>query len=189
MLAQQYDARDNKLHLNEIPIPEPKAHELLVKVSCATLCHSDVMLFEPNDQGLILGENPHTIGHEATGLVVQPGSGPVASQFKEGDPVGFICATECCFQCRQCKEVHNSWCETGKTQMQGFSQNGYFQEYVVVDAREAMVLPEGCTLTFDADLLGRMLTPVCSGSQKCRSSVLCWCHRFPRRRGLWTEAW
>ncbi|KAF2273931.1 GroES-like protein [Westerdykella ornata] len=143
MLAQQYDARDNKLHLNEIPIPEPEDHELLVKVSCASLCHSDLMLFEPNDQGLILGQNPHTIGHEATGLVVQAGSGEVAGQFKEGDPVGFICATECCFQCRQCKEVHNVWCETGKTQIQGFSVDGYFQEYVVVDAREAMVLPEG----------------------------------------------
>jgi D-arabinose 1-dehydrogenase-like Zn-dependent alcohol dehydrogenase len=27
--------------------------------------------------------------------------------------------------------------------MQGFSKNGYFQEYVVVEARGAMVLPAG----------------------------------------------
>lgn len=101
------------------------------------------MLFEPNDQGLILGKNPVTIGHEATGVVVQPGSGEVASKFKEGDPVGFICAVECCFECKPCKTVHNSWCETGKTKMQGFTLDGYFQEYVVVDAREAMVLPQG----------------------------------------------
>lgn len=140
----RYDARDNKLHLNEVEIPEPRPHEILVKVACASLCHSDVMLFEPNDQGLILGKNPVTIGHEASGIVVQPGSGEVASQFKKGDPVGFICAVECCFECKQCKTVHNAWCETGKTKMQGFSLDGYFQEYVVVDAREAMVLPEGC---------------------------------------------
>jgi propanol-preferring alcohol dehydrogenase len=101
------------------------------------------MLFEPNDQGLILGKNPVTIGHEATGVVVQPGSGELASKFKEGDPVGFICAVECCFECTQCKTVHNAWCETGKTKMQGFTLDGYFQEYVVVDAREAMVLPQG----------------------------------------------
>ena len=29
MRAQQYDARDNKLHLNEVPIPTPREHEVL----------------------------------------------------------------------------------------------------------------------------------------------------------------
>jgi propanol-preferring alcohol dehydrogenase len=138
------DHRDNKLHLNEIPIPTPQAHELLVKMSCASLCHSDVMLFEPNDQGLILGKNPVTIGHEGTGRVVSTGSGDIAGKFNKGDAVGFICAVECCFECYACKEVHNSWCKTGKTKMQGFSQDGYFAEYAVVDARNAMVLPGNC---------------------------------------------
>jgi D-arabinose 1-dehydrogenase-like Zn-dependent alcohol dehydrogenase len=102
------------------------------------------MLFEPNDQGLILGQNPVTIGHEATGVVVSTGSGDVASKFKAGDNVGFLCAVECCFECEQCRTVHNAYCTTGKTKMQGFSLNGYFQEYIVVDARSTMVLPEGC---------------------------------------------
>ncbi|KAF2012318.1 NAD(P)-binding protein [Aaosphaeria arxii CBS 175.79] len=139
----RYDARDNKLHLNEVPIPEPREHEILVKIACASLCHSDVMLFEPNEQGLILGKNPVTIGHEATGTVVRTGSGDVASKFNPGDAVGFLCAVECCFECAQCKNVHNAWCATGKTKMQGFTLDGYFQEYAVVDARETMVLPEG----------------------------------------------
>ena len=103
------------------------------------------MLFEPNDQGLILGKNPHTIGHEASGTVVKKGTGAVASQFKLGDNVGFLCAVECCFECAPCKAVHNSWCKTGKTQMQGFSLDGYFQEYAVVDARATMVLPAETT--------------------------------------------
>jgi propanol-preferring alcohol dehydrogenase len=102
------------------------------------------MLFEPNEQGLILGQNPVTIGHEGSGIVVQTGSGEVARTFKVGDPVGFICAVDCCFECRPCREVHNAWCQTGKTKMQGFSADGYFAEYAVVDAREAMVLPAGC---------------------------------------------
>lgn len=38
----RYDARDNKLHLNEIPVPEPREHELLIKIQNASLCHSDV---------------------------------------------------------------------------------------------------------------------------------------------------
>lgn len=148
----RYDARDNKLHLNEVEIPQPREHELLVKIACASLCHSDVMLFEPNDQGLILGKNPVTIGHEATGTVVSRGSSEAASMFREGDNVGFLCAVDCCFDCTQCRTVHNSWCVTGKTKMQGFTLDGYFQEYAVVDARAAMVLPEGCTLLFSSSL-------------------------------------
>lgn len=152
----RYDKRDNKLHLNEIPVPSPRDHELLVKVVCASLCHSDVMLFEPNDQGLILGQNPVTIGHEATGIVVSTGSSDMASKFKVGDKVGFLCAVECCFDCTPCRTVHNSYCETGKTKLQGFSLNGYFQEYTCVDARASMVLPDGCTLP-----------------QTCRIELLC----------------
>lgn len=146
LTESRYDQRDNKLHLNEVPIPEPREHELLVKIKNASLCHSDVMLFEPNDQGLILGKNPVTIGHEATGTIVGRGSGEVASQFKDGDNVGFLCAVECCFECYTCRNVHSSYCVTGKTKMQGFTLDGYFQEYAVVDARAAMVLPEGRTL-------------------------------------------
>lgn len=102
------------------------------------------MLFEPNDQGLVLGKNPVTIGHEAAGTVVATGTSEAASKFKEGDDVGFLCAVDCCFDCTQCRTVHNSWCVTGKTKMQGFTLDGYFQEYAVVDARAAMVLPKEC---------------------------------------------
>ncbi|KAH4236340.1 hypothetical protein HBI52_016700 [Parastagonospora nodorum] len=153
MRAQQFDHRDNQLHLNEVPIPTPQAHELLVKMSCASLCHSDTMLFVPNEQGLILGPNPVvTIGHEGTGRVVSTGSGEIASRFSKGDPVGFICPVDCCFECYACKEVHNSWCKTGKTQMQGFGRDGYFAEYAVVDARNAMVLPDNLDPKYSAPL-------------------------------------
>jgi hypothetical protein len=95
------DKRDNKLHLNEIPVPEPKPNEILVKVACASLCHSDLMMFEPNDQGLILGQNPVTIGHEASGIVVEAGSG--VGDFKPGDKVGFLPAIDCCYECEPCR--------------------------------------------------------------------------------------
>jgi len=137
--AQQYDHRDNSIHLNTIPVPTPKPNELLVKVASASLCHSDVMHFEPNDSGLKLGKNPVTIGHEASGWVAEVGS--AVKNFKEGDAVGFIPAYECCYECEPCRKTHNNWCVKG-CQMQGFSVDGYFQEYVVVDARTAMVLPK-----------------------------------------------
>jgi propanol-preferring alcohol dehydrogenase len=99
----RYDNRDNSIHLNTIPIPSPKPNELLVKIASASLCHSDVMHFESNDAGLVLDQNPVTMGHEATGWVAEVG-GDVKG-FKEGDAVGFLPAYECCYECEQCRKT------------------------------------------------------------------------------------
>jgi propanol-preferring alcohol dehydrogenase len=45
---------------------------------------------------------------------------------------------------------------TGKQKMQGFSCDGYFQEYVCVDAGTTMVLPEELDVTLAAP-------PFCAG--------------------------
>lgn len=140
MKAAQYDARDNKVHVNDVPIPTPGPGRLLVKIAGASLCHSDVMMFEPNDQGLILGKNPVTMGHEAAGTVAALGEG--VTDFKVGDKVGFLPAVDCCFECEPCRKTHNAWCRKG-CKMQGFSEDGYFAEYAVVEARGTMILPEG----------------------------------------------
>ncbi|QDS69627.1 hypothetical protein FKW77_008925 [Venturia effusa] len=147
--AMQYDGADNKVHLKEIPIPTPGPGKILVKIACTSLCHSDVMLFEPNDQGLILRSKPVTMGHEASGTVVELGEGVTA--FNVGDPVGFLPATDCCFECEPCRKTHNAWCEKGCL-MQGFGVDGFFQEYAVVEARGAMVLPDGIDLVEAAPL-------------------------------------
>jgi propanol-preferring alcohol dehydrogenase len=125
------------------------------------------MHFEPNDQGLILGQNPVTVGHEAAGWVAEAGAD--VKGFKEGDTVGFIPAYECCYECEPCTKTyispfseklnnqltnwtrHNAWCIKG-CKMQGFAVNGYFQEYVVVDARAAMILPRGLDVKTAAPL-------------------------------------
>jgi propanol-preferring alcohol dehydrogenase len=99
----RFDAADNKVHLNEIPIPSPGPGKILVKIACASLCHSDVMLFEPNDQGLLLGNKPVTMGHEASGTVVELGEG--VTDFKIGDAVGFLPALDCCFECEPCRKT------------------------------------------------------------------------------------
>lgn len=101
--AQQYSPATNALHLATIPVPSPRPNELLVKIACASLCHSDVMLFEPNDQGLVLGADPVTIGHEASGHVV--GVGQDVSGFSAGDAVGFIPALGACYECEPCLRV------------------------------------------------------------------------------------
>ncbi|KAG9255641.1 chaperonin 10-like protein [Emericellopsis atlantica] len=138
MKAQQIDPKDLKIHLNEVPIPTPAPNEILVKILCASLCHSDIMIFEPTE-GMQYPEKPTTMGHEATGQIVQLGSD--VSGFNIGDNVGFNPATQVCYECRPCREVHNLWCEKNAPVIQGFGRDGYFAEYAVIDHHNAIVLP------------------------------------------------
>ncbi|TID23565.1 GroES-like protein [Venturia nashicola] len=147
--AMQYDVLDNKVHINEIPIPTPGRGKILVKIACASLCHSDIMLFEPSIHGPLFGNKPVTMGHEASGTVVELGEG--VTNFNIGDPVGFLPAMECCFECGPCRKTNNTWCEKGCT-LQGYEADGYFQEYAVVDARGAMILPAGIDVVEAAPL-------------------------------------
>lgn len=84
--------------------------------------------------------DPITIGHEATGIVTSVGRN--VPGFKPGDPVGFINAYHACWKCKGC-EGHFMLCSGGKCQMQGFTADGFFQEYCVIDPNAAVVLPEG----------------------------------------------
>ncbi len=144
MRAAQYLASDNQVHINTVPVPTPKPFELLVKTLCCSLCRSDLMNFESDEVGIKpKGDNvpPITMGHEAAGVVV--GMGSECQNFKVGDEVGFLPSVDVCFDCEGC-QTHPMWCETyGGCRNPGHSADGFFQEYVAVHYRNALVLPVG----------------------------------------------
>jgi len=124
-----------KISVNEIPVPEPGENQFLVKIVSASLCHSDIMAIEsPRTQ-------PVTLGHEGVGIVGKLHPSAVGKGFKEGDTVGFLYIIGCCFECDGC-QIHNMACETGGQLLQGFSTDGFFAEYAVVDYHNAVILPK-----------------------------------------------
>lgn len=123
-------------------IPSIKPDEILVKVRAASLCHSDLMLFEPNEQGLVFGDDgPFTMvrhspvvslaslnfsqGHEGCGTVLQCGA--EVKGFREGEKLGWLPIVDVCFDCEEC-QIHNLYCEQGTAKVQGFKLDGYFQQ-------------------------------------------------------------
>jgi D-arabinose 1-dehydrogenase-like Zn-dependent alcohol dehydrogenase len=62
------------------------------------------MPFEAKTEGMVESSAPVTVGHEATGWVVEVGS--EVKGFKESDPVGFIPAYGCCYECSNCLNVY-----------------------------------------------------------------------------------
>src|SRR5659263_410930 len=74
------------LELVDIPVPEPRDHEVLVKVKACSMCGTDVHIYNwehPWSEGRI--KPPRTIGHEVCGEVI--GIGKDVTLFQEGDLV------------------------------------------------------------------------------------------------------
>ncbi|OJJ08265.1 hypothetical protein ASPVEDRAFT_89494 [Aspergillus versicolor CBS 583.65] len=148
MRAAQYNTTTNKVEVNDIPIPEIGERDILIKNVCASLCHSDLMLFWGHT-----AEKPPmdkvTLGHENTGIVTAMGS--KVTGFKVGDKVGCLGCSYACYDCEGCN-THNLFCQEGTGRLHGFTTHGHFAEYSVADYRNAMVLPEDIDMAATAPL-------------------------------------
>lgn len=123
-----------KVVVNNVPVPQPGPNEFLVKMRSASLCHSDMMAINDNKETV-------TLGHEGLGHIVSMHPSSEGKGFQVGDAVGFLYILGCCFECNGCM-IHNLFCETGKQKLQGFTTDGFFSEYAVVDYHNAAKLNE-----------------------------------------------
>jgi D-arabinose 1-dehydrogenase-like Zn-dependent alcohol dehydrogenase len=85
---------------------------------------------------------PVTLGHEGVGHIEALDSAAEGKGFQVGDAIGFNYFIGCCFECDACM-VHNMWCETGKSKLQGFVVDGFFAEWAVVDWQNAVKVSLG----------------------------------------------
>ena len=72
-----------KVH-NDVPIPSPKPHQVLIRIKAAGFCHTDLMALN----GEFGTKLPFVGSHEPAGVVVDVG-GDVKG-FEKGDRVGCI---------------------------------------------------------------------------------------------------
>ena len=137
------------LELVEKSIPEPQGTEVLVKVSAAGVCHTDLHLWEGHyDLGggkkLTLAERgikpPLTLSHEIVGEVVAAGPDVDAHQVKVGR-VALLHPWIGCGECAACQRGEENICI--KPQALGIARPGGFAEYVVVPHPRYLVDIEG----------------------------------------------
>jgi S-(hydroxymethyl)glutathione dehydrogenase / alcohol dehydrogenase len=91
--------------VEEVELDPPKAHEVLVRVAAAGVCHSDVRLA---DGELGDGRWPMVLGHEGAGVVEEVGPG--VDQLAPGDHVAFS-FVPACRTCRFCHAGRPNLCE------------------------------------------------------------------------------
>jgi propanol-preferring alcohol dehydrogenase len=134
MRAVRYHGPRRPLTLETVQTPEPGPGEVLVRVTAAGICHTDLHFLS----GLLdLGVAPLTLGHEVVGRIERTGDGVPASRVGERVIVYYYAG---CGACERCLVGDENLCEALRAEY-GFISDGGFAEWVRVPARNALPLP------------------------------------------------
>ena len=146
MKAVRYSGPQRPLTLDDVPRREPAAGEVLVRVTAAGICHTELHFVS----GLLdLGVAPLTLGHEVVGRIEAVGGGVSAARVGERVIVYYYVG---CGACAHCRVGDEQLCPALKAEY-GFLSDGGYAEYVTVPARNCVPLP-GTITDVDAAPIG-----------------------------------
>lgn len=125
------------LRFCELPMPEPAAGEVRVRVEACAVCRTDLHVIE----GELPPRRPEIVpGHQVVGIVDK--LGPQLRRMRVGDRVGIAWLRSTCGQCRYCLAGNENLCPYAR--FTGYDENGGYAEYAVV--REDFAYPLSANL-------------------------------------------
>lgn len=125
---------NSPLELMELPIPAPDEHDILIKISCCGVCHTELDEIE----GRTPPRLPVVPGHQVVGRVTAMGE--KVKDIHIGDRVGAAWLFSACGQC--------SFCLTGRENLcpgflaTGRDANGGYAEYMTIAHPFAYSIPD-----------------------------------------------
>ena len=125
------------LTIGEMPVPQPKDGQVLIKIEACGVCHTDV--HAADGDWPVKPKPPFIPGHEGIGRVVAMGKN--VKGVKEGDRVGVPWLFEACGLCDYCLTGNETMCESAL--YGGYTANGGFAEYCAAPAAYVARIPEG----------------------------------------------
>ncbi|KIH96607.1 alcohol dehydrogenase [Streptomonospora alba] len=141
MRAVRYMSVGEKPRVTDVEVPEPGPGQLLLKVTAAGLCHSDLAVMSWPADGFPY-ELPMTLGHEGAGRVESVGPG--VSRVSVGESV-VVYGPWGCGVCRMCAQGRENYCPHAARLgvfPPGLGSQGALAEYVLIDS-ERHVVPIG----------------------------------------------
>ena len=136
ILEKPRPAEQNPLTMADLPLPEPEAGQIRLRVRVCGVCHTDLHLVEGE---IALPKLPLVPGHQIVGTVDTLGAG--VSRFAPGDRLGVPWLYSTCGQCEYCQRGLENLCD--KARFTGQHADGGFAEFMVVPADFAYPIPEG----------------------------------------------
>jgi propanol-preferring alcohol dehydrogenase len=128
MRAMVMTVAGKPLESRSLPLREPAAGELLIKVHACGVCRTDLHVVD--------GELPHpklplVPGHEVIGTVAALGQD--VERFRTGDRVGVPWLGYTCGVCPYCRAGRENLCEAAR--FTGYQRDGGYAEYMLANAR------------------------------------------------------
>ncbi|GAA3667540.1 NAD(P)-dependent alcohol dehydrogenase [Lentzea roselyniae] len=130
------------------------AHDVLIDIEFAGICHSDI---HQVNEGWGQGIFPMVPGHEIAGVVAEVGS--EVTRYAVGDRVGVGCMVDSCRECDNCLRGLEQYCTSGSTMTyngidrHGDVTYGGYSKQIVVDENYAVRIPDSLPLDVAAPLL------------------------------------
>ncbi|HUT81425.1 MAG TPA: alcohol dehydrogenase catalytic domain-containing protein, partial [Candidatus Bathyarchaeia archaeon] len=146
-MKKQIVTSPRNIEFQNVPLPEIKDNEILIKIKRIGICGSDIHVYHglhPNT------EYPVTQGHEVSGVIEKVGKKII--NFKLEDKVTIL-PQHVCGKCYSC--THNQYHICDHLQVMGFQAPGTASEYFAVDEKFVLKIPED--FTFEQ---GAMIEPV-----------------------------
>ena len=116
------------LEARELPVREPAAGELLIKIDACGVCRTDLHVV---DGELREPKLPLVLGHEIIGTV--SALGPGVDRFQIGERVGVPWLGYTCGICEFCRAGRENLCE--RARFTGYQIDGGYAGYTLADAR------------------------------------------------------
>lgn len=124
------------LVIEEVEIPTPGSQDVLVKMYTTGVCHTD--LHAACGDWPVKPNLPLIPGHEGVGEIVEIGN--EVKHLKVGDVVGIPWLHSACGYCEYCLTGRETLCL--QQQNSGYSVNGSFAEYAIMDANYTVIVPK-----------------------------------------------
>lgn len=135
---------NGKVEVIDMPVPKPSPGEIVVKMTMATVCGSDMHFLDEFSNDMLGFAFPGSVtahglpmGHEGVGVVHEVGPG--VTRFKPGDRVAGSCMPGC-GTCHECMTVDVSTCGGGGRVMFGCQSEYYAIPWAEVNAAK---VPDG----------------------------------------------
>jgi propanol-preferring alcohol dehydrogenase len=129
---------DRPLEIEDLPVPEPGAGQVLVRVETCGLCHTDI--HAARGEWPVKPSPPFIPGHEGVGVIEALVDGPMYG-LEPGMRVALPWLGYACGVCRYCNSGRETLCLEQKNT--GYALDGGFAEYALGYARHVVRVPDG----------------------------------------------
>jgi len=135
LLREPAPIASSPLAMADLPLPEPAAGEVRVKVHCCGVCRTDLHVVEGD---LARQKMPVVPGHQIVGTV--DALGPECRRLRLGQRIGVAWLRWTCGRCRFCTSGRENLCEGAR--FTGYHADGGYAQYAAVPEDFAYEIPQ-----------------------------------------------